>query len=322
MGFTIQSRDLAENAAAQSPWFDTDTTILERAMAGVGVLTGCGVTPQGSPNMTVAVAAGTVQASAGAAAVTVTSGNVTITAADATHPRIDLVTASATGVKTVTDGTAAASPKPPALPAGHIALAMIYVPATATQITTARITDKRFTVISSALGRTKLGTTTIGASFDNTMKAIYKKITVPAGGGFLPSVAVAIKGQSSGSAGLIAAIMTDNAGTPENVVAVGGMDRTGAASAGTAHVHALLGGLVLNTTARFVSLPVGVDLAAGDYWIVVMNVAATGNDVQFAYSSGTGSDRTKATTDGAYDHSVGASSTGTNDYSLYANLLT
>jgi hypothetical protein len=143
VSFTIESNDTSEAPAIQSVWYDTDIRILERGLAGVGVLTGCGVTAQGSPDMTVAVAAGTIQPSAGAAAVTVTSGNVTVGTAHATLPRLDLISAAADGTKTITAGTAAASPKPPALPSGHIGLAFIYVPATATTITTARITDKR-----------------------------------------------------------------------------------------------------------------------------------------------------------------------------------
>lgn len=146
MGFKIISNDLAENPAIQSVWYDIDTVIVERGTAGVGVLSGCGVTAQGSPDMTLAVAAGTIQAAAGAAPVTVSSGNVTIGAASGSNPRIDLVSASASGVKTVTAGTAAASPKPPDLPSGHIALALILVPTSATTITTARISDRRFTI--------------------------------------------------------------------------------------------------------------------------------------------------------------------------------
>lgn len=143
MSFTIQSNDLAEDPAIQSVWYDSDIDILLRGIDGVGVLTGCHVAAQGSPDMTVAVAAGTIQPSAGAAAVAVTSGNLTVGAAHATLPRVDLISASAAGVKTITAGTAATSPKPPAVPAGHIGLAMILVPPTVTTITTARITDKR-----------------------------------------------------------------------------------------------------------------------------------------------------------------------------------
>jgi hypothetical protein len=184
MGFTIISNDLAENPAIQSTWYDTDLAIIERGLAGVGVLTGCGVTAQGSPDMTVAVAAGTIQPSLGAAAVTVTSGNVTVGAASGSHPRIDLISASATGVKTITAGTAAASPKPPALPSGHIGLAFIYVPTSATTITTARITDKRCTVVvvSSAITNVTADCTAdAGMSADTPTDATGASISLAAG---------------------------------------------------------------------------------------------------------------------------------------------
>lgn len=146
MAFTIESNDTSFNVN-QSRLYETDISILVAALAGTGVVTGCAVTAQGSPDMTLAIAVGTIQPSSGVAAVAVTAGNVTIGAADGTNPRIDLVSASAAGVKTVTAGTAAALPKPPALPAEHVALAFCYVPATDTTMATNQITDKRCVVV-------------------------------------------------------------------------------------------------------------------------------------------------------------------------------
>ena len=140
-GFDLPDNDVAFNTN-QSIWMSTDIDILTAGLNGVGVVTDCAVTAQGSPDMTVAIAAGIVRIASGAL-VTVTSGNGTITAADGTNPRIDLVSANDTGTKTVTAGTAAANPKAPALPAGNIALAMVYVPANDTTIAANQITDKR-----------------------------------------------------------------------------------------------------------------------------------------------------------------------------------
>jgi len=159
MPFTIPSNDLAGVPARQSVWYSTDIAVLVAALAGTGVLTGCAVTAQGTPDMTLAVASGTIQATPGSAAVTVTGGNVTITTAHATLPRIDLVTASAAGVKTVTAGTASAEPKPADLPSGHIGLAMVDVPAADTAIQTAQITDKRAVVIAGAIQGLPVGLT-------------------------------------------------------------------------------------------------------------------------------------------------------------------
>src|ERR1051326_1112668 len=75
------------------------------------VLAGCAVTAQASPDMTCAVAKGSVLANG--ILKPVTAGNVTITTADATNPRLDLVVVDSTGTKQVRAGTAAAAPKPP-----------------------------------------------------------------------------------------------------------------------------------------------------------------------------------------------------------------
>lgn len=125
----------------QSIWMQSDIDALVAGYAATGVLAGCAVTAQGTPDMTVAVAAGEI-VSSGAKAL-VTAGNVTISTAHATNPRIDLVTASSTGTKTHTAGTAAASPKAPDIPANHVLLAMVYVPAADTAIAANQITDKR-----------------------------------------------------------------------------------------------------------------------------------------------------------------------------------
>lgn len=119
-----------------------DIDILVAALAFTGVVTGCAVTAQGTPDMTVAVAAGSVTLG-GAVPATVSSGNVTITAADATSPRFDLIVANSSGTKSATAGTPSSNPVFPAIPANSVVLAAVYIPAGATSITSARIIDKR-----------------------------------------------------------------------------------------------------------------------------------------------------------------------------------
>ena len=114
--------------------------MLAVGFALTGVVAGCAVTAQASPNMTVAVASGTVIVSGTEAAVS--SGNVTITAADGSNPRFDLVCASSSGTKSAVAGTAAANPVFPD-PAGKVVLASVYVPAADTTINSNQITDKR-----------------------------------------------------------------------------------------------------------------------------------------------------------------------------------
>lgn len=155
MAFTILDNDEVFNVN-QAIWMQTDINALVAGFGGDGVVSGCAVTAQGSPDMTLAVASGTI--SIAGAAVAVTSGNVTITTADATNPRIDLVVVSNAGAKSVTAGTAAANPKAPDIPANSILLAMVYVPANDTAIQTNQITDKRV-IITAAPRSSKLVTT-------------------------------------------------------------------------------------------------------------------------------------------------------------------
>jgi hypothetical protein len=105
-----------------------------------GVQVGCAVTAQATPDMTVAVSAGTVVKDGMQASVT--AGNLTIGTADSTNPRFDLICVDSTGAKSVVAGTASSNPVFPD-PAGKVVLAAVYVPAGTTAITNAHIVDKR-----------------------------------------------------------------------------------------------------------------------------------------------------------------------------------
>lgn len=168
-GFTVPN--LADAAfPALAGLYSTDFAILAGAYSGTGVLRGLDVTAQGSPNMTVAVAAGAALVD-GAVAI-VAAGNVTITTADGTNPRIDLITVNAAGTKAVVDGTAAAAPVPPALPAGRIGLAYVYVPASDGAINTNQIADKRVILMGGNLELDKVEFTV-----DDTTTAASKDIS-------------------------------------------------------------------------------------------------------------------------------------------------
>lgn len=126
---------------------------LERAVndpwLGTFVKSGLAVTAQGSPNMTVIVAAGVVY-SGGVRFPHSGSGSLAISAADTLLPRIDTVVVNAAGALAVRVGTpfaystaAGTTPKPPNLTAGDVPLAQIYVPNAATTIPSVQITDRR-----------------------------------------------------------------------------------------------------------------------------------------------------------------------------------
>lgn len=122
-----------------------DSVDIDAIVAGsaeTGVVSGCAVAQRAAgANMSVDVAAGT--AAVAGTSVAVSAINKTITSADATNPRRDIITVTNAGVVTVTNGTAAAIPVKPAIPANSALLAEVYVPANATSVVTAQITDKR-----------------------------------------------------------------------------------------------------------------------------------------------------------------------------------
>lgn len=127
---------------AQSILFKEYLDILIAGVSGKDfVCSGCDVTAQGSPNMTVAVAAGVVCSND--VYFSVAAANGTITAAHATLPRIDLVVINNAGAIAVRAGTAAANPKPPARSANDVGLAAVYVPAADTTIENDKITGLR-----------------------------------------------------------------------------------------------------------------------------------------------------------------------------------
>lgn len=141
MAFTLPDKGEGGNDR-QSILFQEYIDVLIAGIAGTDVVhSGCAVTAQGSPDMTVAVAAGTVMSNGVPFAVA--AGNVTITAADGTNPRIDLVVVNSSGTKAARTGTAAANPKPPARTANDVVLASIDVPASDTTIGATQIDDKR-----------------------------------------------------------------------------------------------------------------------------------------------------------------------------------
>lgn len=128
----------------QAGIYAADINTIAAALAGDGVLVGTGVSAQGSPDMTVAVAAGQVRI--GGYFCYITAQNVAIAAADGTNPRVDLVVTDWNGAVSRVAGTAALKPIAPDIPANSLLLAQVYVPAAAANIQSTYIYDKRPTV--------------------------------------------------------------------------------------------------------------------------------------------------------------------------------
>lgn len=134
----------------QSEPDSVDFDIILAGVKGDGVVSGCGVTAQGTPDMTVAVASGSIRY--GGSTVSVTGANATIATAHATNGRLDLVCVNSSGVIAVTAGTASATPVMPAIPANSVVLACVYVPANDTTIESNQIIDKRMIVTAPSAG--------------------------------------------------------------------------------------------------------------------------------------------------------------------------
>jgi len=149
MAFTIPNHADA-NSPFQAEPDSVDFDILAAGYSGSGVISGCAVTAQGSPNMTVAVASGII--SVAGVRVSVTGANATIGTADGTDPRFDMITVNSSGTIATTAGTAASVPELPSIPSVSIVIALIFVPASDTTIATAQITDKRIFISNGGSG--------------------------------------------------------------------------------------------------------------------------------------------------------------------------
>lgn len=128
----------------QAGLFKCDVDAIVAGEAGDGVISGLGVSPQGSPDMTVAVAAGLIRIQGWFCFVS--AQNVTIAAADSLLDRIDIIVVDWNGAVSRVAGTAAQYPAPPDIPANAILLAQVYVAAADTSIVVGEVTDKRVVV--------------------------------------------------------------------------------------------------------------------------------------------------------------------------------
>lgn len=164
--------------ARQAVLSSVDIDAIVAAIGGEGVISGCAVTAQSPATMSLDVAAGTVRIAN--ANVSVTAGAVTIGAADATNPRIDLVSVSSAGAKTVTAGTPAAVPVMPDIPASSVALAQVFVPAAATSIPASGIVDKRAVIVPPAVTVLNRNLATVDVVNTALETSIYS-FTIPAG---------------------------------------------------------------------------------------------------------------------------------------------
>lgn len=128
-----------------------DFDVLGRTGSGTGVLSGCEVSPNNPLSMTVVVSPGFIRTN-NSLPIAIGGGTVPLQTADATHPRFDLICVDTTTgglvAPTSGDGKGAPAENPvfPPIGSNRVLLAVVFVPAGATQITGQRIIDKRISV--------------------------------------------------------------------------------------------------------------------------------------------------------------------------------
>lgn len=139
---------MADGTRFQAIPDSTDYDIIAAGVSLAGaVSTGCAVTAQGTPNNTVAVAAGVVIING--VNVLVAAGNVTMAAAETTAgARRDIVIVNNAGTKSWVTGTPVAAggssaPSKPAIPANSVVLAEVLVPQGDNVVDPTQIVDKR-----------------------------------------------------------------------------------------------------------------------------------------------------------------------------------
>jgi len=115
---------------------------IKEGAKGNRVISGCEVTEQGTPDMTVDIAAGIVRIDNAYKTISAVD-NQAVTAADGSNDRYDIIAVGKDGTVDYTAGTAAANPYPPDLPADHILLAVIWVEHGSTTVETSDIHDNR-----------------------------------------------------------------------------------------------------------------------------------------------------------------------------------
>lgn len=139
MGFYIPNAPDASVIDQSEPDSVDFTTLGDRK---TGVISGCVVTAQSSPDQTVAVTAGEVIIDGTYYSV---SANLSLSvgSGSSTGPRFDLVVANSSGLA-VRTGTASANPVFPSLTSGDVVLAAIYrTSGTSSTIASSQVIDKR-----------------------------------------------------------------------------------------------------------------------------------------------------------------------------------
>lgn len=161
----------------------------------------------------------------------------------------------------------------------------------------------------SGITQAYVGYNTVGGTTDaiglNLAKQVWKSITL-ATGCVLVSIDVYVKGNGANVSGLFAGVRADNAGAPGNLIAT---------HSGETNAGAPLFSIAMSATARWVSLPCGIYVASGTYWIGANALS----NITLHYDAG-GSDQTSTDANTWLNEAV-AVANSSRQYSLRANTI-
>lgn len=185
MPFTIPNYDDAAFSDQAEP-DSIDFNILQNGIAGNGVISGLAVTAQGTPDMSVAVSAGTVIIDGTVTAVS--AGTVSITTANSTNARFDLIRVNSGGTLSALAGTASSNPVFPSPASTDVVLASVYIPAGDTAINFNQIVDKKIIIGNNTFTFGLAGTQTINGGYTGLVSlaketGILDVPSGPSGGG-------------------------------------------------------------------------------------------------------------------------------------------
>jgi len=147
----------------------TDLNSIVDAINGNGVVVGLTTTQNSPAGMSVVVSSGTCVVN-GTSVSKSSSTTVSIASSNPTNPRYDVIQINSSGTISAVTGTPSSSPLVPDISAGNIRLAIVYVPAGATSITNANITDAR--VILGNVGYNPGASISITYNADGTINTI------------------------------------------------------------------------------------------------------------------------------------------------------
>lgn len=171
-----------------------------------------------------------------------------------------------------------------------------------------------YTPAGAGLAQSFIGYNTVGASFVATTatRQLNKKVTLAAAA-LVESIDVHVRANTDAWVPCSVGVLTDNAGVPNLLVAAASSPYLLLSNASSGFPH----------TARWVSIPLGVYLAAGDYWLAFAcntgqwDIAFdSGSDVYWPLTGGPGGNNLSGS------HSGLAKTTGSNKYSIRASVLT